>query len=463
MRGARAGEEVRVTRRDDAVDQQLARPTVVGVQPVALPRVVAQHHVRTGGPDHAHTVRRSRVGLSSPSTAPRKWTSAAPRVRAAARCSSLRAATSAARSWSGSQVPFEPSVSTSISTWAPGAPTARARPAPELDVVGMGADREHARGARCRWGPVAADSAVAGQRHEIVGDVDVEREVGVAHHAQPQPEPACFRGVAAERAWSVGEAEVAAVGTESTGVPSSRWQGTRATIGCAPSCASRASRARAGDRRARRPRAAPAAAEVVATGCGRAVERSRVVEHVEREVARPGTHVGIRGHHDDGHRRRGVHHLLGPPATSAARSAPSSEAARRALPSAKARIGITAPDAGAREASGNIAPRMLPIVGSPTSVAVIGAGSWGTTVAAIMSEHAPTTLWGRNPELVAEIAERHTNSRYLAGSRCRTPARHHRPRGRVHRRDVVVMAVPSHGYRAVLERAAPASVATCRW
>ena len=65
--------------------------------------------------------------------------------------------------------------------------------------------------------------------------------------------------------------------------------------------------------------------------------------------------------------------------------------------------------------SGNIAARMLPSVESATSVAVIGAGSWGTTVAAIMSEHTPTTLWGRDAELVDEISDRHENSRYLAG------------------------------------------------
>ena len=90
-------------------------------------------------------------------------------------------------------------------------------------------------------------------------------------------------------------------------------------------------------------------------------------------------------------------------------------------------------------------------------MAVIGAGSWGTTVAAIMSEHATTTLWGRNPELVDEIAtaarEPATTSR---ASRCRTrcgPPPH--LDAACTGADVVVMAVPSHGYRAVLELAAP--------
>ena len=125
------------------------------------------------------------------------------------------------------------------------------------------------------------------------------------------------------------------------------------------------------------------------------------------------------------------------------------------MPSAKARIGITTPacsarrDASVRE-SGNIAPRMLPTVESAASVvAVIGAGSWGTTVAAIVSEHAPTTLWGRNPELVEAISDTHENSHYLAGHR----AARRRSRATTDLAaacagaDVVVMAVPSHGYR----------------
>jgi glycerol-3-phosphate dehydrogenase (NAD(P)+) len=99
---------------------------------------------------------------------------------------------------------------------------------------------------------------------------------------------------------------------------------------------------------------------------------------------------------------------------------------------------------------------MLPTVGSDTSVAVIGAGSWGTTVAAIISEHATTTLWGRDAELVAEIDARHTNTRYLAGIALPSSLR---ASGELDAActdaSVVVMAVPSHGYRAVLERAAP--------
>jgi glycerol-3-phosphate dehydrogenase (NAD(P)+) len=99
---------------------------------------------------------------------------------------------------------------------------------------------------------------------------------------------------------------------------------------------------------------------------------------------------------------------------------------------------------------------MLPSVESAASVAVIGAGSWGTTVAAIMSEHAATTLWGRNPELVEQIASRHENTIYLPG--IALPPDLHATTDLAAActgADVVVMAVPSHGYRAVLVEAAP--------
>ena len=45
VRTTETGEEVRVTGRDDAVDGQPAGVTVVGMQPVALPRVVTEHDV----------------------------------------------------------------------------------------------------------------------------------------------------------------------------------------------------------------------------------------------------------------------------------------------------------------------------------------------------------------------------------------------------------------------------------
>jgi glycerol-3-phosphate dehydrogenase (NAD(P)+) len=95
-------------------------------------------------------------------------------------------------------------------------------------------------------------------------------------------------------------------------------------------------------------------------------------------------------------------------------------------------------------------------VGSDTSVVVVGAGSWGTTIAAITSAHVPTVLWGRNPAVVDEIESVHENRAYLPGialpGALRATTDLHAACASA---DVVVMAVPSHGFRAVLEEAAP--------
>lgn len=46
-------------------------------------------------------------------------------------------------------------------------------------------------------------------------------------------------------------------------------------------------------------------------------------------------------------------------------------------------------------------------------VAVIGAGSWGTALAALASQHCPTLLWARNADTAAAMAATRQNARYL--------------------------------------------------
>ena len=89
-------------------------------------------------------------------------------------------------------------------------------------------------------------------------------------------------------------------------------------------------------------------------------------------------------------------------------------------------------------------------------VAVVGAGSWGTTVACIATRNCPTTLWARREDLAHEINDAHVNGRYLPGftlpdELCASPSLEET----VGSADVVVMAVPSHGFREVLTEAAP--------
>lgn len=92
----------------------------------------------------------------------------------------------------------------------------------------------------------------------------------------------------------------------------------------------------------------------------------------------------------------------------------------------------------------------------PAEVVVLGAGSWGTAMAALCAGRAPTTLWARRPELAASIARDGRNVDYL-------PALH-LPAGlratadlaeAVSGAHVAVMAVPSHGFRAVLREVGP--------
>ncbi|WP_395727641.1 NAD(P)H-dependent glycerol-3-phosphate dehydrogenase [Nakamurella sp.] len=89
-------------------------------------------------------------------------------------------------------------------------------------------------------------------------------------------------------------------------------------------------------------------------------------------------------------------------------------------------------------------------------VAVIGSGSWGTSVASIVARHSPTTIWGRSAEVVEQINTGHTNERYLPGFElapgliATTDLQQ-----AVEPADILIMAVPSHGFRGALDDLAP--------
>ena len=44
-------------------------------------------------------------------------------------------------------------------------------------------------------------------------------------------------------------------------------------------------------------------------------------------------------------------------------------------------------------------------------VGLLGAGSWGTTVASLTSKNAETIIWARNNATVEEINKYHTNEK----------------------------------------------------
>jgi glycerol-3-phosphate dehydrogenase (NAD(P)+) len=89
-----------------------------------------------------------------------------------------------------------------------------------------------------------------------------------------------------------------------------------------------------------------------------------------------------------------------------------------------------------------------------SKVAVVGAGSWGSAVAALAVRNVPTTLWARRPEVAAEINDERTNASYLPGfalpRKLKATASLEEA---LDGADVLVMGVPSHGFREVLAEA----------
>ena len=88
-------------------------------------------------------------------------------------------------------------------------------------------------------------------------------------------------------------------------------------------------------------------------------------------------------------------------------------------------------------------------------VGVVGAGSWGTTVAAMAAVNAPTLLWARREALAVQINTEHRNGDYLPQFTLPDALRASTSLEEVvSMADVLVMAVPSHGYREVASEAA---------
>jgi glycerol-3-phosphate dehydrogenase (NAD(P)+) len=81
-------------------------------------------------------------------------------------------------------------------------------------------------------------------------------------------------------------------------------------------------------------------------------------------------------------------------------------------------------------------------------VAVIGAGSWGTTVASLVAENTSTVLWARRTDLADVMTRTRVNPDYLSDFTLPKALHITSDMSRaVGDADVVVMAVPSHGFR----------------
>ncbi len=102
-------------------------------------------------------------------------------------------------------------------------------------------------------------------------------------------------------------------------------------------------------------------------------------------------------------------------------------------------------------------PQRAAAVSRPVRVTVLGAGSWGTTVASLAAANAATLLWARDPAAARQIDEQQRNGGYLPElalhPQLRATANLEQA---VEQADVLVVGVPSHSVRDVLKVAGPA-------
>ncbi|HLH29038.1 MAG TPA: NAD(P)-binding domain-containing protein, partial [Acidimicrobiales bacterium] len=88
-------------------------------------------------------------------------------------------------------------------------------------------------------------------------------------------------------------------------------------------------------------------------------------------------------------------------------------------------------------------------------ITVLGGGSWGTTVAALVARYHETVLWARDPEVARAVDVDHENPTYLPGFRLPDSlAATSDLADAVCRTDLLVVGVPTSGFRAVVEEAA---------
>lgn len=94
-------------------------------------------------------------------------------------------------------------------------------------------------------------------------------------------------------------------------------------------------------------------------------------------------------------------------------------------------------------------------------MAVVGAGSWGTAVAALLAAKSPTVLWARRGELADAVVRQRENVDYLPGvilpeDLFATSSLHEAVAGAA----AVLVAVPAQRFRLVLEEMAPSIAGT---
>ena len=89
-------------------------------------------------------------------------------------------------------------------------------------------------------------------------------------------------------------------------------------------------------------------------------------------------------------------------------------------------------------------------------ISVLGGGSWGTTTASVISRQCNAVLWARDAQIVDEINQDHTNTRYLPDATLHPKLTATTALNvAVEHADAVLIAVPSSHFREVLVNALP--------
>jgi glycerol-3-phosphate dehydrogenase (NAD(P)+) len=89
-------------------------------------------------------------------------------------------------------------------------------------------------------------------------------------------------------------------------------------------------------------------------------------------------------------------------------------------------------------------------------IGIVGAGAWGTALAAVAARAgADTLVWAREPEVVAAINNAHENSVFLAGIVLLPEIRATNDLGDLGDRDVLLVVTPAQALRPVLADLAP--------
>ncbi len=89
-------------------------------------------------------------------------------------------------------------------------------------------------------------------------------------------------------------------------------------------------------------------------------------------------------------------------------------------------------------------------------IGVLGSGSFGTCLALLCAQRHPVTLWARDPDIADAINRDRRNPRYLSDIELPVGVRATADLSEaLDERELVICAVPSHGVREVMTRAAP--------